>query len=155
MEQKSEAFERVEGYYMAFRDGIARCQNAPCFIAADWQDAYARLARLRERYCFEAPSLSKSERNALSKVFEHDTFIEGMMNLRQIAEHVQKRTDLVIRTTNNVPIALASGSSALAVFGAAIAKLSDTSGKLHDFDHLRSLREAERRIASAMVKAHA
>ncbi len=126
---------------------------AGTFIAADWQEAYARFARLRERYKKEKTDLTRAEREALSKVFEHDTFAEGMMNIRHVGEHTKKRAEFVIRTPRNVPITLGAESSAMAVFSASSVFLNDTGGKTHRVDHLEMLEEMQKKIAVAMTKA--
>ena len=153
MINNSEALQRIEGYFKAFRAAIERCRTTAGFDPADWQDAYGRLARLRDRCLEERPNLNTSEREALSKVFEHDTFTEGMMNIRQVAEHVKKRGDFMIRTTGNVPITLDSESSAMAVFSGPTVFLTDTAGNTHRLDHLEMLEEMEERIAAAISKA--
>lgn len=151
---RSEAFQRIEIYFEAFRTEIKKCRTAAAFIAADWQDAYARLARLRDRYVKEKRNLDKPEREALSKVFEHDTFTEGMMNIRHVPEHIRKRgSDFMLRTTTNAPITLDTESSAMAVFSASTVSLRDTDGNLHCVDHLKMLAEMEKRIAAAITKA--
>lgn len=153
MINSSEAFQRIESYFEAFRTAIEKCRTAGAFLAADWQDAYGRLARLRDRYMQEKPNLTQSERKALSKVFEHDTFTEGMMNIRQVGEHVRRRGDFMIRTTTNTPITLDVRSSAMAVFSACTVFLPDTDGNSHRVDHLEMLKEMKKRIAAAMTKA--
>lgn len=110
--------------------------------------------RLRERYVKEKPNLNKPECEALSKVFEHNTFTEGMMNIRHVAEHVKKRgSDFIVRTTTNAPITLNSESSAMAVFPASTVSLRDTDGNSHCLDHLKMFEEMEKRIAAAITKA--
>ena len=59
--------------------------------------------------------LTLKELQALQKVFEDDTSIAGMMEVRQVAEHVIRRDGPVIRTVSNVPIQLTAESSALAM----------------------------------------
>ena len=153
MTNSSEALQRIEGYFEAFRMAVDRCRATTGFVAADWQDAYGRLARMRERYMKEKPNLHESERQVLSKVFEKDTFTEGMMNIRHVAEHVKKRGPFTIQTTRNVPITLDVESSAAAMFAASSVLLTDTDGDTHRVDHLGMLEEMEKRIAAAMTKA--
>jgi hypothetical protein len=145
--------ERIEEYFQAFREAIGRCRSAAAFQAADWQDAYARLSRLRDRYLKEREALAPSERNALMKVFEQDTFIEGMMDMRQVGEHVIKRGGPVIRTTSNVPITLDVQTSAKAMYAAPQVNLVDVRGDPHRIDHLKLLQEAEKRIDAALRNA--
>ena len=154
----SDALERIEEYAQAFRDGVARCAASE-FNKFDVMDAYTRLTRLRDRYREEAKKgrLTPSEHRALSKVFEHDSFIEGMANIRQIGEHVIKRdADAVvtIRTADNAPIRFdAVQSSAMAVFAGPLVRLPDEHERLHEIDHLAQLRHAEQRIAAAIQRA--
>ncbi len=127
---------------------------AELFIRGDLLDAYARLVRLRNRFKAEKHDLNPAALAALSKVFEHDTFIKGMINIRQIGEHVKKHGDeLVIWTTGTAPITLDAESSAMAFFSASTVFLNDTDGNPHRLDHLEMLKETEKRIAAAMTKA--
>ena len=153
MTQISEAFQRIESYFEDFRTAVEKCRTAGDFIAADWQDTYARFARLRNRYLKEKDNLKPSELQALSKVFEYDTFTEGMMEIRNVGEHVAKRVDFTIRTTSNAPITLSIESSARAFFTASTVFLDDTDGKKHRVDHLEMLSEMEKRIDSAITRA--
>src|SRR5437870_2119041 len=118
----SESFDRIEKHFVAFSEGIERCRTAKTFNAADWQDAYNRLSRLRDRYLNEKPNLSASEQAALDKVFEHDSFIKGLLDIRQIGEHVQKRTLPVIPVYTKTPITLHAETSAGAVFSGPIVR---------------------------------
>lgn len=149
----SESFARIENYFVAFSEGIERCRTATTFNAADWQDAYNRLNRLRDRYVNEKPNLTPSEKAALTKVFEQDTFIEGLLNIRLIGEHVQKRTPPVIPLHTNTPITMPVETSAGAIFDAPIVRLPDTKGQLYQTDHLRNLEEGESRISRALARA--
>lgn len=149
----SESFARIEKYFVDFSEGIDRCRTAATFNAADWQDAYNRLNRLRDRYLNEKLSLIPSELTALAKVFEQDAFIEGLLNIRVIGEHVQKRTPPVIPLYTNTPITLHAETSAGAVFKGPIVTLHDTKGQPHQTDHLRNLEEAESRIRRALACA--
>jgi len=149
----SESFARIEKYFVDFSEGIERCRKATTFNAADWQDAYNRLNRLRDRYLNEKPNLTPSELTALAKVFEQDTFIEGLLNIRVIGEHVQKRTPPVIPLYTNTPIVLHAETSAGAVFNGPIVTLHDTKGQPHQPDHLCNLDEAETRIHRALAHA--
>jgi hypothetical protein len=149
----SESFSWIEKYFVDFSEGVERCRTATAFNAADWQDTYNRLNRLRERYKKERANLSPSEQTALAKVFEQDNFIEGLLNIRQIGEHVQKRTPPIIPVYTKTPITLHAETSAGAVFGAPIVRLTDTKGELHQTDHLHNLEEAENRIRRALARA--
>jgi hypothetical protein len=93
------------------------------------------------------------EQTALAKVIEHDTFIEGLLNIRVIGEHVQKRTSPVIPVYTNTRITMPVETSAGAVFDAPIVMLSDNKGQLYRTDHLRNLEEAENRIRRAVARA--
>ncbi len=153
MTNSSEAYQRIEVYFGDFRAAIEKCRMAGTFIAADWQDAYARLARLRERYKKEKTDLTRAERAALFKVFEDDTFTKGMMEIRQVGEHVKRPGNFGIRTTSNAPITLTAESSAMAFFSASAVFLNDADGKRYRVDHLEMLEEMQKRIAAAMTKA--
>lgn len=153
MESMTEALERIEEDVAAFRDAIVRCQSGSVFNRADLQDAYARLARVRERYLKEKKDLTDQERCALAKALEDDTFHKGMMDLRQVSEHIVKRTGPTIRTVGNSPIELDCQTSARSAFAAPEVTLADTHGDFHQIDHLQLLHEAERRIQSALRNA--
>ena len=58
----TEALRRIEEDFDAFRDLLASCESAPTFERAALQDAYARLARVRDRYLKEQASLAPSGR---------------------------------------------------------------------------------------------
>jgi hypothetical protein len=146
------AIDRIVDDARAFSDGVVRCHATP-FNAADFEDAYNRLSRLRDRYLKDKFSLDLSEQQALAKVFEDDKFIEGMLNIRQVGEHVQHRTGAVLRTTSNAPIILFSEVSAGSMFAAPVVHLRDAAGQLHLTDHLRNLEEAEKRVQRALARA--
>jgi hypothetical protein len=148
----SGALTRILDDARAFSAGIARCRTSP-FNAADLQDAYNRLSGLRDRYHNERPDLDLSERDALDKVFDHDPYIKGLLQLRQVGEHVVRHKGAVLRTPANQPLYLAVATSAGAAFAAPIVKLPDTSGNLHSTDHLANLEEAEKRIQRAFDRA--
>ncbi len=119
----SEAFNIIIQYFNEFNRGVDTYLATQPYDTAVCKDAYNRLSRLRDRYVSEKERLDPSERAALAKVFEDDPFIEGMMDARQIGEHVTKRqNDAVIRTISNAPIFLTAESSALAVFDGPIDK---------------------------------
>jgi hypothetical protein len=153
----SEALLRIEKYAEEFSEGIERCRNASPFKAADWEDAYNRLNRVRERYCHEKDEhrLDPHELKALQKVFEEDLLIEEMLKVaRQIGEHVHPRKESVsVRLLTNSIIPIGVETSALAFFGASIVKLPDDTGRIQYIDHLQTLAEAERRIKRALDRA--
>jgi hypothetical protein len=156
MNKSLESFQTLESYFEAFRSRLDECRAADAadtYVAADWQDNYARLARLRDRYREEKRHLNRAAQKALSKVFEEDTFIEGMMHIRAVLEHVTKRCDLAIRTTENASISLNPETSARAMFSATVVNLTDVNGRPFRLDHLEMLEEAERRIGAAMTRA--
>jgi hypothetical protein len=146
------SLERIGKLLQEFTDKVSRCRDKDNSNMADIQDAYSRLIRLRERYRYEGESLDPAEKAALSKVFEDDTFIEGMGKVRLIADHVETG-DAVLRHTDNSPFTITSASSAAAVFANRCVYLSDTDGVPHRWDHLEHLTEAERRITRAFEKA--
>lgn len=149
----SEALDRILPYAHAFSEGIDRCRSATIFKAADWQDAYNRLSRMRDRYIHEKSNLDPSERQALTKVFEEDNFIEGLLNIRQIGEHVQMRREPVIRLMTNAPFPLVAKTSAGSVFDGPIVTLHGPKGQRQPTDHLQNLTEAENRIQCALSRA--
>ena len=149
----SEAFQTIQDYFENFRMAVEQCRMAADFIAADWQDAYNRLARLRDRYINEKSHLHRAELDALSKVFEHDSFTDGMINIRHVAEHIKRPGTFTIRTTNNAPVHLSSEASAMGIFSASMVVVHDTAGNTHRLDHLKMLTEMENRISAAMSKA--
>lgn len=157
MTNSSEAIQRIEISFDEFRKGVGGCLTAGIFNRGELLDAYGRLHRLRERFMVEKEkkNLNASARAALSKVFEDDTFIEGMMNIRLVGEHVEKRGELVIWTTSNAPIRMQAGSSAMSVFSAYDVTLTQATGNPYRLEHLQMLQEAEKRIANAMNKAKA
>jgi len=152
----SEALDRILGAARAFSDGISRCRSAT-FNPPDMQDAYNRLSRLRGRYLHEKQNgnLEAIEEQALRKVFEEDRFIEGMLDGRQIGEHVQKTSgdDPVILLTTSGPIPLCVETSAGSFFAGAIATVRDTQGMVYSVNHLAQLSEAEKRIQRALDRA--
>jgi len=90
----------------------------PHFKATDWEDAYNRLNRFRERYLREKSYLDPAEAQALRKVFEEDTFIKEMLDIRQIGKHAHKRGVSAIRLMTNAPIPICVKTSALGFFNA-------------------------------------
>lgn len=73
----TEGLERIEEYFDAFREAIARSRSAAAFHTADWQDAYARLSRLRDRYLKEkgAPTQSGFSPARLDTVIVGDAVV--------------------------------------------------------------------------------
>ena len=124
----SDSLTRIEEYFEAFRVAIARCETARVFDPHDWMDIPTRYGRLRERYEKEKGRLTPSELKVLSKVFDDDDFTRGIMDIRQIAEHVTNRRGAVIRTAGNVPIALDCQTSALSFFSNRHVKVSAKRG---------------------------
>jgi hypothetical protein len=148
------ALDRIAAYFVEFKQSIENCRNGSTFRSADWKEAYGALGRLRGRYGFEKENLTAKQQAPLRKVFEDDPFIEGMMDFRQVAEHVVvRRGGPLIRTTSNAPIQLNEGSSAMAVFAAPVVTLDDVEKVPRRIDHLVMLEEAERRTATALAKA--
>jgi hypothetical protein len=149
-----EALNRILDYARKFSDKIEVCRHYPTFNAADWEDAYNRLSRLRDRYLHEKPNLDPAEAQALRKVFEEDDFIEDMLKVRQIGEHVHQGNDpSTVRLMTNATIPICVETSALGFFGAAVVRLPDIRGQLHSINHLQNLKEAEKRIQRALDRA--
>jgi hypothetical protein len=153
MDGPTEALQRIEAYFTEFEQSVTACRSASS-KAVDWKAAYGALGRLRERYHHEEKNLTGKERAALQKVFDGDPFIKGMMELRQVAEHVVRREPgPLIRTTQNAPVQLTVESSAMAVFAGSVVILRDVANVAHTVDHLKMLEEARRRIRAALKKA--
>jgi hypothetical protein len=116
----TEALERIAEYFAEFRQSVEACRGASSFRSVDWKAAYGALGRLRDRYIHEKSNLTPAEQAPLRKVFEDDVFIKGMMELRQVGEHVVRREGPMIYTTENAPVRLTVESSAKAVFAAPV-----------------------------------
>jgi hypothetical protein len=82
-----------------------------------------------------------------------DVFIEGMIDARQICEHVTNRGGAVIRTTGNAPIPLDVKTSAMSYDAAPRVKVADVNGQPQDVNHLERLQEAQKRIHAATLQA--
>ena len=150
----SEALERIAKDFEDFCQSVEACRSAEAFRPVDWKSAYGALGRLRDRYSHEKDNLAAEELSALQKVFDNDTFMEGMMHFRQVSEHVIKRGGAQITTTKNVPIQLTVESSAMAVFAGPVVVLPDIKRERHTIDHLKMLEEAQRRISAALARAN-
>ena len=148
----SEALTRILDYARVFSEKIDRCRTTPV-NATDWEDAYNRLNRFRERYLRKKSYLDPAEAQALRKVFEEDTSIKEMLDIRQIGEHAHKRGESAICLMTNAPIPICFKTSALGFFNAPIVKLPDITGQLHSINHLRNLTKAENRIQPALTRA--
>jgi hypothetical protein len=154
----SEALERIRRLAQDFTELVERCRICNTIAVpiktADLQDAYSRLNRLRERYIREKKYLTASEHQALSKVFEHDTFIEGLITIRVVGDHVEQRTNpVVIYTRANVPLEFCVETSAMAVFAGPIVRLPDIHGQSQTINHLENLLEADKRVQKALARA--
>jgi hypothetical protein len=134
------SLERVTAYFEEFRESVNGCRSADSFKLGNWKGAYGALGRLRDRYLHEKGELTSAQRAARQKVFENDTFIEGMMELRQVGEHVIRRGEPLIRTTGNAPIRLTVETSAMAVFAAPIVVLRDVKNTPHTSGRNSTLR---------------
>lgn len=148
--------DRIVQYFEEFCAGLKRCQEAETFVRADLLDVYERLARLRERFIFEKEhkTLTNSEEHALSKVFQKDTFMKGLMNTRTIGAHVTQRSgEPVLYTRSNTPMTITASSSAMAVFSEPVVTLIDKEGRPGRVDHLERLLEAQRRIKKVLDRA--
>jgi hypothetical protein len=153
----SQALIRIIKYADEFYEGVKRCRDISTYSAGDMKDAYNRLQRLLNRYRSEIPNLDPFERKPLEKVFEHDNLIKGLLDLRQIGEHVQKRTEaevpLLVPFETNQRIPLTVETSAMAVFGQPIFTVFDRDGKRITSDHHKNLVLAEERIKKAINRA--
>jgi hypothetical protein len=153
MSKNSEAFKTIKIYYERACEGIEDCKNSLTFNPADCEDAYARIARVRERYDEEKKKLLPKESNALSKLIEKDNFIKGLMHIRSVGEHVTKRTDFTIITTRNETITLPAATSAMAMFVSPTVTLKDTKGNIHQICHFDFFKEFQRRGDAAFRRA--
>ncbi len=86
-------FDRIRRKAQAFYEIVARCGASTTYDMDLYEDAFNRLSRLRDRYEHEKDhrTLTTLQLTTLRKVFEDDPLIKGMLNARQIGEHVQKR----------------------------------------------------------------
>ena len=154
----ADGFHRVNEDYAAFRESIEKCRTSDKFVRPEWQDAYARGSRVRERYIKEKKqhNLTPYEGEALSKVFDDDVFTKGMMNIRHVGEHVQKRPNqesFEIRTPHNQPIELSAETSAMQMFAGPVVFMTDIHGIEHRIDHLEQLETLDQRIGRAIGRA--
>jgi hypothetical protein len=147
--------ERIAAEVDAFRRSLDDCRGStdPFIRSERLKKAHIALGTLWNRYKHEKEYLNSGQRVALEKVFEKYKFIQGMMELRRVAEHVTLPEGPLIYTIGNAPVQLTPESSALAVFAAPIVRLPDDKGTIHEVDHLQRLEVAERRIGDALAKA--
>ena len=151
----SEGLDRILDDKRDFSAAITRCKNVT-FNSADVKDAYNRLSRLVDRYHHEKDNrtLDSGEEQALHKVFEDDVFIKGMLDGRQIGEHVVKREGRgqpVIYLKGNIPVPLVAQTSAGGLFAEPIYIVPDDQGT--EVNHLDQLTEAEKRVEKAFTRA--
>ena len=148
--------DRIRRKAQAFYDIVARSATATPYDIDLCVDAYNRLSRLRDRYEHEKVNhtLTPLQLTALKKVFEDDEFIKGMLNARQLGEHVHKRSggERVVQLYTNQPIYMPVEVSAEAFFGGPIYVIKGPNGKVH-YHHLDQLQQAERRVRAAMQRA--
>ncbi len=151
MTDSSQALKNIEDYFGKFRDKVG--DLAQSSDTGTCEDVYGRLGRLKDRYLLERGNLTRSERRALSKVFEDDGFIDGLIERRNVSEHSKRPGNYVTRTLSGRPIELTSGSSAYSWFPSQIVNVQDVHGEWHRFDHSKDLEAAKRRIAKAIDRA--
>jgi len=110
----------VEHYFIAFEEKVARCRDSNTFCPHELMDAYSRFARLRDRYIEEQSNLEPSEKRELCRTFENDTYTQGMMRLRIIADHsvTSSNENITLRIPNREPIVISAETSAMQVFQA-------------------------------------
>jgi hypothetical protein len=150
----TEPLDRIAQYFEEFQRSVADCRLADEFRSERWKNAYGALGRLRDRYLFEKSRLTPGQRAALEKVFEKDTFIEGMMDVRTTSEHVVKRDGpMQLWTSENFRVEVVT--SAGAVFAAPFVTVPDTKGYPRRIEHLPSLEKAVQRIKRALDNAMA
>ena len=139
---------------LRFQRSVDACRLARWadpFLPDPWHNAYGALGRLRDRYKIEKANLTSEQQFALQKVFVRDTFIDGMMQVRQVSEYVTQGDWTVLRTPQNIPVKVTT--SAMALFISPSVTLPDTKGELQRVDHLGWLEKAEKRIKNALDKA--
>lgn len=150
----SEALERISQYFDEFGQSLEACRSAESVRPVDLKAAHSALGRLRERFLHEKKNLTPAQQAALQKVFEDDVFIKGMMEFRQVGEHVIRRPDgPQIWIEGNVPVQLTVESSAMAVFAGPVVRLFDINDTPHRVNHLERLSKAEGRISAALARA--
>ena len=153
MSDNSEALQSIEVDFEGYRRQIEKCRAAPSFDPEDWKNAYSSLGRVRERYLEENPLLTDSEREALRNVFEEDKFTRGMMEIRQVAEHIQRKQSFIVWTPDRQPWTFEVESSARAFFASATPIVRDSAGILRHIEHLKWLEAWEGAVAKAIDKA--
>ncbi len=160
MSHSSDALQIIEEKFREFCAQIERCRTAQPVDLADLQDAYSRLARLRVRYEREKDqrNLNRSELEPLSNVFEHNIFIEGLMNIRNVGDHVEKHESFRVSTPDKQTWTFEPGSSARSFFDSAAPNVAapnvvDSAGISRRIEHVNWLGEAEKLIASAIARA--
>ena len=99
--------ERIQCYFAEFQASVEACRSADDASRPErLKNAYGALHRLRDRYRREKKQkrLSPWQQPPLEKVFEKDKFIESMMRIRQVSEHVVASEPSSFRTPDNVPL---------------------------------------------------
>jgi hypothetical protein len=148
----TDGFKRIENDVQAFCEKVAQCGDKDNSNMQDFRDAFGRMGRTRDRFLYERETLEPSERAAFEKVFENDKFMEGMGEVRNISEHVEKG-DVTLSRLDNSTFTITAKSSAAAMFADRVVYLTDTDGFQQRWDHNEQLNEAARRINSALGKA--
>jgi hypothetical protein len=150
--------DRIRRRAQAFYDIVARTAIARPYDIDLCLDAYNRLSRLRDRYEHEKHNhtLAPLQLAALKKVFEQDEFIKGMLNARQIGEHVQRRSrgEREVQLYTTEPIHVPVEVSVEAFFCRAVYVIKGLDGKVR-YHHLDQLQKAEQRVRAAMQRAMA
>ena len=149
--------ERIRSYFAEFQGSVEACRSADDASGPErLKNAYGALHRLRDRYLREKAKqrLSPAQQAPLEKVFEKDKFIESMMLVRQVSEHVVAREPIQLWTPDNVPIGLVKASAG-EMFAARTFIVPRTEGEPRRIDHLQWLEVAKRRINKALDKAMA
>ena len=145
--------ERIQCYFAEFQASVEACRSADDASPPErLKNAYGALHRLRDRYRRERKQkrLSPWQQPPLEKVFEKDKFIESMMRIRQVSEHVVASVQLY--RTDSVPLGVVE-TSANVMFAALTVTVPDTEGESLMIEHLPRLDEAERRIKRALNNA--
>jgi hypothetical protein len=147
------ALGRIEDYFDFFCYLYEKHKGLKEYKPKDIEGLYASLYRVKERYLAEQDRLLIPERDALSKVFEYDNFIKGIMNIRLVAEHAKRNKNYEICYPNNSSILLTPQTSPHAMFCGHEVIVEDCFGGPHKIEHIKFLDEAQFRIKRAIKRA--
>jgi hypothetical protein len=155
MASNSESLKRIKSDIDDFHTAVEEFKSATVFNRKDCRDAYAGASRVRDRFKEEEKrgDMTPGGRKVLSNVFNENVFTKGMMQIRQVGEHVVQNTDFTIRTPHGAPIILPATVSAMAMFSNFTVTLNDTTGRTHQINHCIWLSELDKSFRKALEKA--